>query len=82
MIQHCEYRAPGWVCDEYLGVEYPSVLCALHRKNWNLFEYRGYIIQQHRYFPEAQVYQGTEHIETVKSFDEAKSNIDGWLNAR
>ena len=33
-IQHCEYRNDaGEICDEYLGVNYPSRYCHVHRPN-------------------------------------------------
>lgn len=33
-IQHCEYRdVEGFVCNEYLGVNYPSVYCLTHKFN-------------------------------------------------
>jgi len=33
-IQHCEHRNDaGEVCNEYLGVNYPSEFCAQHRNS-------------------------------------------------
>ncbi len=42
--------------------------------------YRGYRLSYCG--PEVHVHQGPEFIETVTTGDEAKSHIDGWLDAK